>query len=169
MHQRPLPALVSLGCYMPTSFRLVRPQTTPYWERYALIPFVTSQTTLSNADWPYKPTRVFLTCFVLTRTLTGKLQYVTHPKTTQSQAHLTVEFLWNGLPKRRCILGSTKNSYKPSFNHAVSYLHDLMIPLIPVWFSMSISCRKPLIVMPCAPTTTSCPRQSWVLQSEYII
>jgi len=35
--------------------------------------FVTSQTTLSIVDWPYKPTRVFSTCFFLTRTLTGKL------------------------------------------------------------------------------------------------
>jgi len=33
----------------------------------------------------------------LTRTLT-------HPKTTPSQTRLIVEFLWNGLPKRRCIL-----------------------------------------------------------------
>ncbi|WJX34368.1 starch synthase [Trifolium repens] len=31
-------------------------------------------------------------------------QKVTHPKTTPSQARLTVEFLWNELPKRRCIL-----------------------------------------------------------------
>jgi len=73
VHQRPLPTLVILGYYMPTSFRLVRPRTTSYWKRSALIPFVTSQTVLSIADWPYKPTRVFLACFVLTRTLTGKL------------------------------------------------------------------------------------------------
>ncbi|AES74709.1 hypothetical protein MTR_6g012230 [Medicago truncatula] len=46
VHRRPLPALVSLGCYMSTSFRMVRPRTTPYWERSALIPIVTSQTTL---------------------------------------------------------------------------------------------------------------------------
>jgi hypothetical protein len=39
----------------------------------ALIPLATSQTTLSIADWPYKPTRVFSACFVLTRTLFGKL------------------------------------------------------------------------------------------------
>jgi len=56
---------------------------------------VTSHTTLSIADWPYKPTRVFSACFLLTHTLTRKLQ---------SQARLSVEFLWNGLPKRRCIL-----------------------------------------------------------------
>jgi len=42
-------------------------------DRPALIPIVTSQTTLSIVDWPYKPTRVFWECFVLTRTLTGKL------------------------------------------------------------------------------------------------
>jgi len=35
--------------------------------------YVTSQTTLSIADWPYKPTQVFSACFVPTRTLTGKL------------------------------------------------------------------------------------------------
>jgi len=34
---------------------------------------VTSQTTLRIVDWPYKPTRVFSTCFVLTSTLTGEL------------------------------------------------------------------------------------------------
>ena len=67
VHWRPLFALVILGCYTPTSFRLVRPQTTSYWERSALIPFVTSQTTLSIVDWPYKPTRVFSACFILTR------------------------------------------------------------------------------------------------------
>jgi hypothetical protein len=35
---------------MPTSFHLVRPRTTPYWERSALIPFVTSQTAFRIAD-----------------------------------------------------------------------------------------------------------------------
>jgi len=34
---------------------------------------ITSQTTLGIADWPYKPTRVFSACFVLTHTFTGKL------------------------------------------------------------------------------------------------
>ncbi|KOM52446.1 hypothetical protein LR48_Vigan09g110500 [Vigna angularis] len=36
MHLAPasLPALLSvLGCHMSTNFRLVRPRTTPYWER----------------------------------------------------------------------------------------------------------------------------------------
>jgi hypothetical protein len=54
------PALVSRGCYMPTSgcymptsLCLVRPRTTPYWERSALIPFVTSQTTLNIADFKH--------------------------------------------------------------------------------------------------------------------
>ncbi|KEH25422.1 hypothetical protein MTR_6g022660 [Medicago truncatula] len=28
----PLPALICVGRYMPTSFRLVRPRTTSYWE-----------------------------------------------------------------------------------------------------------------------------------------
>ena len=37
--RRPLPALVSLGYYMPTSFRLVRLRSTSYRERSALIPF----------------------------------------------------------------------------------------------------------------------------------
>ena len=50
VHSRPIPVLVCLGCYMPTSSRLVRPRTTPYWERSALIPFVTSHTTLSFVD-----------------------------------------------------------------------------------------------------------------------
>jgi len=43
VHRRLLPSSIGLGYYMPTSFRLVRPQTTPYWERSALIPLVTSQ------------------------------------------------------------------------------------------------------------------------------
>ncbi|KEH17359.1 hypothetical protein MTR_0020s0050 [Medicago truncatula] len=62
-------------------------------------------------------------------------RYVTHPKIAPSQARLTVEFLWNELPKRRCILlilVVSNNSYKPSFNHAVPYLYGLRIPLIPM-------------------------------------
>jgi len=39
VHWRPLPALISFGCYMPTSFCMVRPRTTPYWEMSAQIPF----------------------------------------------------------------------------------------------------------------------------------
>ncbi|PNX80243.1 hypothetical protein L195_g036240, partial [Trifolium pratense] len=73
-------ALVSFGCYMPTSFHL-DDRLTP------------------------QPNTSLLACFVLTRTLSGKIfQKVTHPKTTPSQARLTVEFLSNELPKRRCIL-----------------------------------------------------------------
>src|SRR3954468_313446 len=30
---QPPPAFFGLGCYMPTSFRMVRPRTTSYWER----------------------------------------------------------------------------------------------------------------------------------------
>ncbi|KAK2409848.1 hypothetical protein QL285_045248 [Trifolium repens] len=73
VHRRPLPALVSLGYYMPTSFRLVCPRTTSYWERSALIPFVTPQTAFRMTDRPHKPTRVFSASFVLTCTLSGKL------------------------------------------------------------------------------------------------
>jgi len=47
--------------------------------------------------------------------------------------------------------------FTPSFNHVVSYLHDLKIPLIPMWFNSSRSCREPLIVVSCAPTTTLLP------------
>ncbi|KEH22237.1 hypothetical protein MTR_7g034645 [Medicago truncatula] len=71
---RPLPALISLGRYMPTNFRLVHPRTTSYWERSALIPFVTPPRLLSGL--PTDPTNQhesFQRVFVLTRTLTGKL------------------------------------------------------------------------------------------------
>jgi len=44
---------------------------------------VTSEKTLSITDWPYKPTRVFSACFVLTRTLTGK---VGHPSKDYSKS-----------------------------------------------------------------------------------
>src|ERR1044072_73 len=49
LHRGSLAALVGSGCYRPTSFRLVRSRNTPYSERSALIPFVTSR--LDN--WPH--------------------------------------------------------------------------------------------------------------------
>ena len=65
-------------------------------------------------DWPYRPTRVFPACFVLTRTLLGKTsQEVTHPEIAPSQARLTVEFFRDGLPKNKMHLvdiGSTNQS-----------------------------------------------------------
>ncbi|KOM42503.1 hypothetical protein LR48_Vigan05g010700 [Vigna angularis] len=33
LHRRHSPPSLVPGCHMPTSFRLVRPRTTPYWER----------------------------------------------------------------------------------------------------------------------------------------
>jgi len=67
-------------------------------------------------------------------------QKVPHPKTNPSQACLNVEFVWFELPKRRCILliwVVPNNYYKPSFNHAVTYLHGFRIPLISMWFGFA--------------------------------
>ncbi|KAK2424739.1 hypothetical protein QL285_035067 [Trifolium repens] len=80
-------------------------RTTSYWERSTLIQFVTPQTAFRMTDRPHKPTRVFFSelCPHL-HAFWETSPKVTHPKTTPSQARLTVEFFWNDLPKRRCIL-----------------------------------------------------------------
>jgi hypothetical protein len=57
------------------------------------------------------------------------------------------------------------NSYKSSFNYAVSNLHSLRIPLTPMWiWFLPISWQEPHIVMPHAPTTTLRLCQPRVLQ-----
>ena len=90
MHRRSLPSASDPGRHRSTIFCLVRPQTTPYHNRSALILFVTSQID----DCPHKPTQVFPACFILTRTLPEKTsQWVTHPEIAPSQARLTWEFL----------------------------------------------------------------------------
>jgi hypothetical protein len=111
VHRRSLPTLVSLACYMPTSFRFVHSQTTLYFESSTLIPFVTSQTTLSIVTWPYKPTRVFSACFVLTHMLTGKL-LVGHPSKDYSKSstlNCGVLMEWATKKKMHLVdIGSTK-------------------------------------------------------------
>ncbi|AES77776.1 hypothetical protein MTR_7g017090 [Medicago truncatula] len=87
----------------------------PFGQRQAQLFFILKQTFTTNivtyytalriANCPHRPTRVFSVCFVLTRTFFRKtFQKVIHPKIAQSQARLTVEFLWFGQPKIRCIL-----------------------------------------------------------------
>jgi len=167
VHQWSLPVLVSLGRFMLTSFRLVRPRTTSYWDRSALIPLVTSQTTLSIVDRPYKPTQVFLECFVLTHTLYRKL-----PRSSPIPKFLKVKHaeLWSsyGMGYRKEDASFWYRKYQTilvslPFNHAVPYLHGLRIPLIAMWFGSSRSCWEQLIVVPCASASTRCPRQPWVL------
>src|SRR4051812_6292577 len=55
-----------------------------------------------DLDCPHKPTLVFSVHFVLTREHPGTTsRSVTHPKTTPSQARLTLEFLGAGLPEKK--------------------------------------------------------------------
>jgi len=103
VHRRSLSAFVSIGRYMPTSLRLVCPRNTSCWERSTMIPLEMSQATFRIVEWPHKPTRVFLVCFVLTHSFQENPE-VTHPEIALSQARLTVKFLWFGLPKSKCIL-----------------------------------------------------------------
>src|SRR3954465_5463869 len=49
-------------------------------------------------------------------------QKITHPNTTQSQAHITVDFLFVRIPKRGYIL----LVYVVSFNHAIPFRRPLL-------------------------------------------
>lgn len=69
-------------------------------------------------------------------------QKVTYPNTTPSQSRLTIDFLFVRLPKRRCILlviVVSINPYLYSFNHAISSLYILRIPLTPMWIWWPLS------------------------------
>ncbi|KAH1205370.1 hypothetical protein GmHk_16G046092 [Glycine max] len=103
--------VIQLGYYMPTSFCLVHPRTTPYWERE---PFVGSLfqdlenqlcLLLGSMTDPTNQHKTFQRGFVLTHTFFQKnFLEVTISITTPSQVCLTMTFLSDGLPKSRCIL-----------------------------------------------------------------
>ncbi|AES88048.1 hypothetical protein MTR_4g043740 [Medicago truncatula] len=95
----PLPALISLGCYIPTIFRLVRPRTTLYWEKSALIPFVTPPYCFQDCRLtPQTNTSLFTVFCPHSHAFRETSQKVTHLKIALSQARF-VEFLWFRLPK----------------------------------------------------------------------
>lgn len=64
---------------------------------------------METVDWPDRPTQVVPEHFHLTRAHLGKLPY---------QAHLTVEFLTNGLPlKENAIQAKFRISQSQRFNY----------------------------------------------------
>lgn len=57
--------------------------------------------------------------------------------------------------------------YKPSFNCEVTYLHNIRIPLIPMWIRFLPRCfQEPIIVIPCSLVTTHRSRRHQMLHRE---
>lgn len=125
---------------MPTSFRLVRPRTTLYWER-------SDSDTICNTLYcphdywliPQTNTSLFIMFCPHSHDFQETSQKITHSNTTSSQASLTMEFLFIRLPKICILLVYIVpiNPYKYYFNHAVTYLHNLIILLILMWIRRS--------------------------------
>ena len=122
---QPLLALFGLECYMPTILCMVHPRTTSYWERYGSDTICTASYYFQDYRLtPQTNTSIFSMLCPHLHAFRETSHKATYPYTTPSQARLTMEFLWNELPKIRCTLLVQVvpiNPHKPSMNHAVSY------------------------------------------------
>ncbi|BAT99991.1 hypothetical protein VIGAN_10153900, partial [Vigna angularis var. angularis] len=133
-----LPALVSVpGCHMPTSFRLVRPRTTPYWERLGSDTICNVPATHRDRQLPPQ----------ITTRLSSMLCPHSHtfwenfPEGHPSQNYSRLSTLNHGVLMSQATekqmhfgdMSSQINSFKLSFNRIVPYLYSLQIPLIPVY------------------------------------
>src|ERR1044072_2765843 len=137
LHRRSLPALVGLGCHRPTSFRLVPPRNTPYWERAALIPFLTSRldswrhgnnTSLSSRHCPHSR--------ISQENFPGG-----HPSQYCSKAstlNLVVFMSWAPEKKMHLVVMSSINQILYAFlNCIVPHLYSLRLPLVRVRYRFS--------------------------------
>ena len=98
---------------------------TSSWDK-ALIPIVTAAFRID--DCPYKPTRVFPACFVLSRTLPEKFPERSPILKLLQSSTLNFEVLTRWAPEKKMHLvdiGSNIISFKHLFNRTVSYQHGL--------------------------------------------
>ncbi|KAH1192899.1 hypothetical protein GmHk_19G054038 [Glycine max] len=98
-----------LKCYMPTSFCLIRPQTTTGSHSTTLHTMTFHSMslllrTLDRAMVDPTNTRFFSVFYPHSQVFLKTSQKVTRLITTQSQTRLTFEFLSDELPKSRCTL-----------------------------------------------------------------